>query len=132
MSQENVELVKRSIAAFNRRDIDAAGRDWDAEAEVDWSRSLGVEAGIYRGREEIRAFWATWLELFDRWEADTSEFIDCGDHVVWPNVARMRGRDGIEVEAHSTVVVTLRAGRIVHWRLYQERSEALKAVGLEE
>jgi ketosteroid isomerase-like protein len=132
VSQENVEIVKRSIEAFNRRDLDAAGRDWDPDAEVDWSRSLGVEARIYRGMEETRAFWATWLDLFERWEAEPTELIDCGDHVVWPNVARMRGRDGIEVEAHSTVVVTLREGRIVLWRLYQERAEALKAVGLEE
>jgi ketosteroid isomerase-like protein len=132
VSQENVEIVKQSVEAFNRRDIDLAGRDWDPEAEVDWSRSGGVEAGIYRGREATRAFWATWLELFEWWEADTTEFIDCGDRVVWPNVARMRGRDGIEVEAHSTVVVTLRAGRIVLWRLYQERDEALKAEGLAE
>jgi len=30
------------------------------------------------------------------------------------------------------VVVTLRSGRIVEWRLYQERDEALKAVRLED
>jgi hypothetical protein len=49
MSRENVDIVRQAIDAFNRHDLAAAGRDWDPEATVDWSRSEGVEAGIYRG-----------------------------------------------------------------------------------
>jgi ketosteroid isomerase-like protein len=60
------------------------------------------------------------------------EFIECGEHVVVPNRARMWGRDGIEVEARYAAVATLRNGRILTWRLYQERDQALKAVGLAE
>jgi ketosteroid isomerase-like protein len=104
----------------------------DPEAEVDWSRSSGVETGIYRGFGPVRAFWADWLALFDRFNVEPDEFIECGEHVIVPNVVHLRGRDGIEVEAHSAVDVTLRDARIVVWRLYQDRSEALKAVGLEE
>jgi ketosteroid isomerase-like protein len=131
MSQQNVEVVRRSIEAFNRRDIDAAGQDWAPEAEVDWSRSAGVEAGIYRGYEPVRAFWSNWLELFDSFELAPDEFIECGEHVVVPNVTHLRGRDGIEVEAHSTAVVTLRDRRIILWRLFPSRAEAFRAVGLE-
>jgi ketosteroid isomerase-like protein len=130
MSQANVEIVRQAIDAFNRRDLDEAGRDWDPEATVDWSRSEGVEAGIYRGREATRAFWATWLELFDVFALEADEFIECGDQVVVPNRTYMQGRDGIKVEAQSTSVVTLHEGRIVEWRLYLHRDEALKAVGL--
>jgi hypothetical protein len=39
VSQENVEVVRRFIDAFNRRDLDAASRYFDPEVEVDWSRS---------------------------------------------------------------------------------------------
>src|SRR6267142_694286 len=127
MSQENVEVVRRSIDAFSRRDLDLAGQDWDAEAVVDWSRSEGVDAGVYRGREAIRAFWGTWLQMFDQFDFKPEEFIERGEYVVVPNLTRLRGRDGVEVEAHSVVVVTVREGRIVEWRLYQERAEALKA-----
>jgi ketosteroid isomerase-like protein len=132
MSQENVEIVRRSIDAFNRRDLDLAGQDWDAEAVVDWSRSLGVDAGIYRGREAIRAFFGSWLAMFDQFDLKPDEFIERGEHVLVPNVTRLRGRDGVEVEAHSVAVATVRDGSIVAWSLYRDHTEALKAVGLEE
>ena len=132
MSQENVEIVRRAIDAFNRRDLDGAMRDTDAEVELDWSRSRGFQAGVYRGQEASRAFWASWLEMFDEVTNYPDEFIECGEHVVVPNRARLRGRDGVEVETRSAVVVTLRNGRIVDWRLYQEKAEALEAVGLSE
>jgi ketosteroid isomerase-like protein len=132
VSEENVEIVWRSIDAFNRRDLDLAGQDWDAEAVLDWSRSEGVDAGTYRGRETIRAFWGAWLEMFDQFDFKPTEFIEGGEHVVIPNLTRLRGRDGVEVEARSVLVATVREGRIVAWRIYQDRAEALKAVGLEE
>jgi uncharacterized protein len=132
VSWENVEIVRRMIDAFNRRDVDRAAQAWDPEAELDWSRSRGVDAGIYRGQAEIRAFWASWLEMFDRFTLEPDEFVDCGEHVVVPNRTHMQGREGIRVEAHSASVVTLRGGRIMKWRLYQDRAEALEAVGVEK
>jgi ketosteroid isomerase-like protein len=130
MSQENVEIVRKAIDAFVHRDLDAAVRDNDADVEVDFSRSRGLEAGIYHGHEDVRAFWSRFLDAFDRFSVSVDEFIECGEHVVVPNRTCFRGREGIEVEAQSAYVVTLRDGRIVEWRLYQTSTEALKAVGL--
>jgi ketosteroid isomerase-like protein len=132
MSQENVEVVRRALDAFNQRDLDAITRDIDADIEVDWSRSPGVEAGIYLGPAATRRFWNTFLEMFDRVVVVPEEFIEHADHVIVPNRARFLGRDGIEVEAWYVAVVTLRDERIVVWRLFRTRAEALKAVGLEE
>jgi ketosteroid isomerase-like protein len=129
MSQENVEIVRRAIDAFVQRDLDAAVQDNDPEVELDWSRSQGVEAGIYHGYEAVRGFWSMFLETFDRIAVDVEEFIECGEHVVVPNRTCFWGREGIEVEADSAYVVTFRNGRIVGWRLFQTRGEALKAVG---
>ena len=44
--------MPRSIGAYNRRDV-----------EVDWSESRGLDAGIYRGQDEVRAF----IEELVRW-----------------------------------------------------------------
>jgi ketosteroid isomerase-like protein len=60
------------------------------------------------------------------------EFVEAGDQVVVPNHASPSGRDGIKVEARSALVATVRRGRIVEWTLYQEKAEALEAVGLRE
>jgi ketosteroid isomerase-like protein len=130
MSQENVEIVRRAIDAFIHRDLDAAVRHNDSEVEVDFSRSMGLEAGIYRGQEDVRAFWSLFLDAFDRISVSVDEFIECGEHVVVPNRTCFRGRGGIEVEAHSAYLVTFRNGRIIVWRLFQTRAEALKAAGL--
>jgi ketosteroid isomerase-like protein len=132
MSQENVEIVRRAIDAFIHRDLDAAVRHNDSEVEVDFSRSMGLEAGIYRGQEDVRAFWSLFLDAFDRISVSVDEFIECGEHVVVPNRTCFRGRGGIEVEAHSAYLVTFRNGRIIVWRLFQTRAEALKAAGLAE
>jgi len=70
--------------------------------------------------------------MFDPLINTPDEFIQCGEHVVVPFQTRLWGRDGIKVETHAAVVVALRSGRIVEWRLYQERDEALKAVRLED
>jgi ketosteroid isomerase-like protein len=132
MSQENEEVIRRNIEAFNRRDLDELLQTYDPNAEVDWSRSPGVEAGIYRGREAIGDLWSTFFETWERLTLSVDEFIDCGKSVVVPSSTHFWGRDGIEVEARGVFVVTLRDGRIVQWCLFRERAEALKAVGLAE
>jgi ketosteroid isomerase-like protein len=130
MSQENVETVRRAIEAFTRRDLDAV--ETHPDIEVDWSRSRGVEAGVYRGREATQHFWNTFLEAFDRIVTTPEEFIAHGDYVIVLDRTQMWGRDGIEVEARNVTVVTLRDRRILRWRLCRDRAEALKTVGLEE
>ena len=130
MPEENVEVVRRAIEAFNRRDLDAVVRASHPDIEVDWSQSRGVEAGIYRGRAATRSFWSTFLEVFDRIVVVPEEFIEHGDRVIVEDRTRMWGRDGIEVQARNVAVVTLRDGRILRWRMCRDRAEALKDVGL--
>jgi ketosteroid isomerase-like protein len=57
VSRENVEVVRRIYGALNQGDIDAALDASEDEVLHDWSRSVGPYQGIYRGREEVRAFW---------------------------------------------------------------------------
>jgi ketosteroid isomerase-like protein len=132
MSQENVEVVLSAIEAFNRRDLATATRDTVADIEVDWSRSSGVEAGVYRGRAATWRFWSTFLDAFDPILVTPEEVLVRGESVVVVDRTRFWGRDGIEVEAHNVFVVTLRDGLIATWTMYRDRAEALKAVGLEE
>ena len=41
MSQENVEVVRRGIEAWNRRELTTWLASFDSDAEIDWSRSRG-------------------------------------------------------------------------------------------
>ena len=133
MSQENVELVRRSTDAYNRRDLDGILENWAADAVVDWSNSRGLEAGVYRGHDEIRAFaqrfFAAWDEV--RFEIDDPIEVE-DDLLVVENVAYLRGRDGIETEARSAWVITFRQAQQTSLRLYETKQEALEAAGLRE
>ena len=132
MSQQNVDLVRRSIDAYNRRDFETMERLNHRDIELDWSASRGLQAGVYRGWEEVRGFYDSFLETFEQVELNPDRFIDFGDSVVVPNAAQIKGRDGIETVARSALIFELRGGRIGRICLYQETGEALEAAGLEE
>jgi ketosteroid isomerase-like protein len=132
MSQESVELVRRSIDAYSRRDLKMLRLFNAPDLEVDWSASRGANAGVYRGLDEVLRIYVEWFEMFDMIVIEPESFIDIEDSVVVPNIARMRGRDDIEVSARSALLYTVRGRKISRICLYQELDQALKAVGLAE
>jgi ketosteroid isomerase-like protein len=132
MSQENVEIARASIDAYNRRDLEAVRALNHPDTEVDWSVSRGFQAGVYREWEEVEPFYRSFLETFEEVVVEPKRFIDSGDSVVVPNSARFRGRDGIETIARSAFLFGVRDGLIARMSLYQETGEALEAAGLSE
>jgi ketosteroid isomerase-like protein len=132
MSQENVDVVRRSLEAFTSRDVEALRSLNDPRMELDWSESKGWLAGVYRGFDEALRFYEGYFQAFEATVIEPDQFIEAGESIVVPNIAHQRGRDGIEVSARGTLVFTLRDHKIIRIRLYQETDDALKAVGLEE
>jgi ketosteroid isomerase-like protein len=132
VSQENVDLVRRCVDAYNRGDLEALRALSDPDIELDWSASRGFVAGVYRGFDEFQRFWTDYFDAFEEITSEPDSFIDTGESVVVPNVVHMRGRDGVEVSARSATLFNVRRGRIIRVCLYQETHEALDAAGLEE
>ena len=131
MSQENVEIVKAAIDAVNREDWDAAFQHAAPGFELDMSRGLGLMKGVH-GLDQVRPLLA---EFARHWEAvwiELHEFIEAGDLLVVPQTTHGKGRDGIEVVSRPTCVWTIRDGAIERVSMYQEREDALEAVGLSE
>ncbi len=134
MSQENVEIVRRGIEAYNRGDVDGMLADWAPDAVLDWSNSYGLDARVFRGHNEIRVF----MQRFNR--SFKSARIELVDHpveiedglVIAENVTYFGGRDGIEVQARSAWLTTFRDGKQTSLTLYQTKQEALEAAGLSE
>jgi len=134
MSQENVDSFNRGLDAYNRRDPDGMLENWAPDAVLDWSNAHSFDAGVYRGYGEIRAF----LEGFlGAWDEVRIEIVDGPVEVrdglvITENVAYMRGRDGIEVQARSAWLITMRDGKTTSLTMYQTKQEALNAAGLSE
>jgi ketosteroid isomerase-like protein len=132
MSEENVAAVRRHIEAWNRRDLTAWLASFHHDGELDWSRSRGPLKGVYRGEGELEVFWDAFWSTFENVHVEMHDFTEVGSEVVLANTAHLRGRQGIEVIARSTFVFTLENGQITRQRMFQERAEALEAVGRRE
>ena len=133
MSQENMEIVRRSVGAYNRRDLDGIVENWAPDAVLDWSNSRGLEAGVYRGHDEIRAFTQRFLAAWDEVRLEIDDPVEVEhDLLVVENVTYLRGRDGIETKARSGWVLTFRDGQQTSLTLYQTKEEALEAAGLRD
>jgi len=132
MSQENVEIVRRHTDAWNQCDLVAWLATFHPDAELDWSRSRGPHKGVYRGQREFEVFWNAFWSTFEDIQLEVRGWREVGSEVVVPNTAHMRGRQGIEVIARSTLVFTVENGQITRERLFQEQADALEAIGLSE
>ena len=131
MSQENVEIVKANIDAYNREDWDAFFKDLAPGFEMDLSRALGTWRGVY-GLDQIRRVVGEFREIWESARVEPHEFIEAGDLVVVPVTQHLKGRGGIEVVSRAAWVLTIRNGAIERVSMYQEKEDALEAVGLSE
>src|SRR3954452_20477729 len=133
MSQENVEIVRRSADAFSRGDWDGALAEYDPDIEWVEMPSLGPDASTYTGREQLRGAVESWIQMWREYDIEVCRYADAGDGVV--ALVRERGRggtSGASVEREIGELFTVRDGRVVRVRLYGSWSEALEAAGLSE
>jgi ketosteroid isomerase-like protein len=130
MSEENVDKARDFIAAYNRRDFDAAVQSFDPE--IEWVLPPRQSSDSCRGPDEVKRFWQGLDETFEELRLEPQEFLGAGDHVATRLRFYGRGKgSGIEVETEMYhQVATFRAGRMVRIEYFGEWSEALEAAGL--
>jgi uncharacterized protein len=134
MSQANVEMTKRGLEAYNRRDVEALLEDLDPE--VEWHpalpKLLGGEATVYRGHEGVREFFRDTDDVLDEIDVEYSEIRDLGDRVFVIGRFRARGKaSGAETESPIATVSDIRNGKVIRIQTYLDPKEALEAAGLD-
>jgi ketosteroid isomerase-like protein len=134
MSQENVEIVRDAVVAYNRGDLDTL-LAYCAD-DIDYRAVEGAldDRGPMHGKDAVRAYFQDWLDTFDDLKAEPLELIDAADEQV-VTVLRFGGRaklSGVEADLTFAVVYTLRDGKVARGREYWTRDEALEAAGLPE
>ena len=132
MSQENVDKTRDFIAAYNRRDFDAAVESF--ASEIDWVLPARQSSDSCRGPDEVIRFWEGLDETFDELRLRPQEFIDAGDRVATRLRHYGRGKlSGAEIDEEMYhQVATFRDGKIVRLEYFGEWSEALEAAGVSE
>jgi len=137
MSQENVEIVRRQIEAFNRGDFSAAieALDEDVEWQVPDIATLDAPAsGLLHGRREMIENFGQWLEAWDSYAFEAIEIRGGrGGNVFVGGIQTGRGRaSGLDVTVPTFHVFTVRGGKIARMRPFLGRAEALEAAGVSE
>ena len=140
MSQANIDLAKQGIAAIN----EAYARDdvapWRQQVETIFDPEVVLEAGDaftegeWHGKEGAIGFVANQMEVLKEMWMRLDEFIDVDENcfIVGITFGGQARHTAIPVELHPFHVLTLRAGKILRWRIFLTREEALEAVGLSD
>jgi uncharacterized protein len=132
MSQENVEIVRRAIEAYERDGLDGSLAYYDPE--VEWtSTGAYIEPATYRGHEGVRRYLGMMEEEFDDLRIEPLELIDADEQVI--SSVRISGRgkaSGAPVALTLISVGSLRDGLIYRMQNYPDKAAALEAAGLRE
>jgi ketosteroid isomerase-like protein len=99
--------------------------------ELDWSRRL-LDPTMTRGYAGIRQFFEEVDGIFDEIVFEEEEVLDFGDDVLVVSTGRFRGRtSGVDVTAHGAIRWTIRDGKLVRFRFYQTKEDALEDLASE-
>ena len=132
MSQENVDAL---IHAF-----DAAPENPEPffalfDENVEWDMTFGpfpLQKKVY-GPEAVRDFFRTWAGTFDDWGFEAEETIDAGASVFVCLRQWGRGKgSGVPVDNRFFQVWTFQDGKVIRYRAFTDKAEALEAAGLRE
>jgi ketosteroid isomerase-like protein len=131
MSRENVELVKRCLAARGDGTYLDAAALFDPDLTVDLS--VRPDGRVYHGRREALEAMRACVERWDDYQYEAESFFDVEDRVVvfFREVGRGKG-SGAAAQLVGATVWTIRDGRVIHTQTYTDRRRALDAVGLRE
>jgi ketosteroid isomerase-like protein len=131
MSPANVEIVKRGIDAFNRRDLNAYDDLFTPDFE--WLPAFPgtVEGDGYMGRAGIESYFGEISDTWQEFRAIAEEYRDLGDRVLLLGRFEGRGKgSGVPVDAPLATVYDFRQGKMSRCRGYLDHGAGFRAAGL--
>jgi ketosteroid isomerase-like protein len=131
MSTE-IEALTRFFAAINRNDLQAITKDFDPQI-VRIEPEGFPTAGTYRGIAEVQAHVAKGRGTWAEGTCEPERFLATGDKVVAYLHAWVRLKDTTDwVGGRFADGFVFRNGKIIEYRSFAERSEALEWAGIED
>ena len=130
MSQENVETVRRAIAAINARDIDAYLACCTENVEL----LLPMAGAEYLGADGVKRFFTDIEDIGPDFRIEVQRVQAIGDShaLAFLHISSTGRVSGIATSAESANVYDFVDGKISCVRIFLDRDEALKSVGLAE
>ena len=137
MSQEDVEIARSGLEAFNRAFSEGASDFYATlDPKVEWvPMSALLEGTLYRGHDGVRDWFEEMRRDWTSFEVRPEQFRDLGNgRVLALGSWRAQGRGGgVLIEfSQAAWLVQSRRGRLVRLQAFTERKQALEAAGLSE
>ena len=132
MSQQNVEIVRKSLQDFLENDFEAWFATTDPGCKL-YPRP--EEPGVkecYEGLDEILAYLVNWYSGWKEYSGEPVRFIDAGEWVIVEIDEVGIAENGLRVEQRFAHAFKLEDGKGVEWRMFGPVDEALEALGLSD
>jgi ketosteroid isomerase-like protein len=132
MSEENVEIVERAIAAINERDID--GYLACCTEDIQLQTPVSPVAGVYEGADGIRRFFADIEDAGPDFRLDLErlEAVEGERVLAFVGIAAHGRASGLPIPAETGNVYEFEEGKIRRIQIFLDRGEALEAAGLSD
>ncbi len=125
MPAEHVELVRSGYEMFARGDLDGVLNLCDEEIEL---VAFDPAPTSFHGRTGVGDFLARLFGSFDEFRLEPERFVEEDERVLV--LLRNRARTGsIEVDQPGGHLWTIRDGKAFRMVVYQDKDEALEAIG---
>ena len=134
MSRDKVDIARRAIDAFNRRDVDGLFAEL-ATPDFEYYPAIvrALDGGGYSGPEGVERFAADTSENWAELQVVAEELRDLDERVLV--LGRLKGRgkgSGAPVDQPFVTILDFRGNRIWRSRVYLDRAEGLRAAGPSE
>jgi ketosteroid isomerase-like protein len=130
VSDRNVDIIRRSWAAWMERDMDRASAEWDPDIVWDITRHEDAPDTVHRGIADVIAMIGNWLTYFSAYELTVERYEPAGDNVLLLLRRRARDRSAQIADRLAAHVWTVRDGKVVLIRSYSDVEEARREAGL--
>ncbi len=131
MSQENVEVVRHALAAFNSGEVEQVLAVVQPDFEARIAPELSAEPDTYRGSAGLQRYFDSFREAFEEIRFEVEDLTDAGDSVVVGLRMTAVGKvTKIAVEQRNAGVWTIAGGKLARIDTYASLEEALRAAGL--
>jgi ketosteroid isomerase-like protein len=133
--RDNLEALRWLYEQLGRGDFWAAREILDPEIEWEWAASMMDVVGggqlTYHGIDGVEEAIRDWFEAWDWFWIELDELIPAGDEIV--AVVRRRGcpkGSRVELETDAAEIWTMRDGKAIRYKAYDDRQAALEAAGV--
>ena len=123
----------RGDARSTQPDLAAGLSAWvellDPAVEID-TASVGMPGfGVVRGLKGHAEMWSRWVEEWEHYSWTHSNWSEVGEHVIADVEIHATGRSsGAEANWRHCQVYTFRDGKVIRWRLFDDRASAMAAI----